>query len=156
MRVGLTKDNLLNAVNPEPNTGCWLWMRYAKRVTSAYFQPRAFYSGKADAVTRIVWKLFYGAIPNGKHVCHKCDTCLCVNPDHLYLGTHQDNMRDLVHRGRGRTHNQKITGYDILKAKQMRLNGMKVVDIANHFNITAKAMGRSLNGGRWGGLKIGG
>lgn len=50
---------------------------------------------------RVVWLLVYGEIPDGLYVLHRCDNSLCVNPEHLFLGTHNDNMRDRTERGRG-------------------------------------------------------
>jgi HNH endonuclease len=53
-----------------------------------------------EAAHRISWMLFRGEIPVDAHVLHKCDVTLCVNPDHLFLGTHTDNMQDCVTKGR--------------------------------------------------------
>jgi hypothetical protein len=50
--------------------------------------------------SRIAWVLVYGDIPYGMFVCHKCDNPLCCNPNHLFLGTHDDNMKDATIKGR--------------------------------------------------------
>ena len=51
---------------------------------------------------RWAWEKFNGAIPNGMHVLHSCDNPPCINPGHLFLGTHDDNMRDSREKGRQR------------------------------------------------------
>ena len=45
---------------------------------------------------RFVWQLINGPIPDGHCVLHKCDTPACVNPEHLFVGTHSDNTRDMI------------------------------------------------------------
>jgi hypothetical protein len=72
------------------SNGCWVWQRCA---SSGYGQ----YRGRR--VHRYSYELANGPILDGLHVCHACDNKLCVNPSHLWLGTHQDNMRDAVEKG---------------------------------------------------------
>lgn len=62
--------------------------------------PRLKWQGKIWPVSRMLWTLMYGKIPDGKLICHHCDNPSCVNPDHLYLGSFEQNMRDKVNRGR--------------------------------------------------------
>lgn len=57
-------------------------------------------SGQKVSANRYVWEQVYGPIPDGLWVLHKCDNRVCVNLDHLYLGTAADNANDMVERGR--------------------------------------------------------
>lgn len=77
--------------------GCWIWQ--AGLFSSGYGQFRW---GKKKARThRIAWMLSFGPVPDGKLVCHTCDNKNCVNPNHLFLGTHKDNAMDRECKGRG-------------------------------------------------------
>ena len=80
----------------ETKTGCW-----------EYTGARNFYGYgvitldyKQHRVHRLVYELNIGSIPDGKLVLHKCDNRACCNPDHLFLGTYQDNVDDMVEKGR--------------------------------------------------------
>jgi hypothetical protein len=156
MATRITKETLLDRAIPEPNSGCWLWEGYAKKVTETYLQPRVMYKNKAMSVSRLLWILFNGEIPKGKSVCHTCDVSLCINPKHLYLGTHTENMLDLAKRGRGRTANQIMGPSDVVMARELRLKGNKVKDIAEKFGVSPKGMSRILTGKRWAFLSVGG
>lgn len=80
---------------PEPNSGCWLWIASVNNDGYGFFGM----GGRTMSAHRASWILHRGAIPKGKYVLHKCDVRQCVNPDHLYLGTQFDNMRDASIRG---------------------------------------------------------
>ena len=90
------REYILDRCCPEPNTGCWLWT--ASLYSNGYGQSSLVqYERKAH---RLSYEVFVGPLTPGMSVCHKCDTPSCVNPDHLFLGTHQENMQDRSRKGR--------------------------------------------------------
>jgi hypothetical protein len=83
---------------PEPNTGCWLWG--ASVTTDGYGRVNM---GRTQiGAHRASYERHKGAIPEGMFVCHTCDVPSCVNPEHLFLGTSTDNLRDASRKGRMR------------------------------------------------------
>ena len=71
---------------------------------------------------RISWVFRFGSIPQGLLVLHECDNPPCVNPDHLFLGTYQDNMNDMIKKGRGITGDKHWTRLHPEKVRRGDLN----------------------------------
>jgi len=86
------KQLLDSHITINKDTGCWECSGWKDR--SGYV---SFYSNSAH---RISYNIYKGNIPDGLLVCHSCDNPCCVNPDHLWIGTNQDNMDDMVRKGR--------------------------------------------------------
>ncbi len=100
-----------------PETDCWWWIASINK--DGYGQLK--FKGLMQRAHRVSHILHVGDIPAGKHVLHHCDNPGCVNPDHLFLGTHQDNMDDKVSRGRqskGEKHGTaKLTETQVLEIR---------------------------------------
>jgi len=141
------KKEVLKKVIFEEN-GCWNWRNcngIRKRATWVYKR-------KHHLATRIVYTIYKGEIQNGMHVLHTCDNPRCVNPDHLFLGTHRDNMQDKVNKnraGKGRklqypnsikrgeeSLKSKITNSTVHTIRSMAKQGMNNVEIAQLLNTT--------------------
>jgi endogenous inhibitor of DNA gyrase (YacG/DUF329 family) len=81
---------------------CWLWLAGCNASGYGWFRTSGL-QGRAVLAHRVAWELTNGPIPDGVELCHNCpggDNPLCVRPDHLWLGTHQENMADSARKGR--------------------------------------------------------
>lgn len=99
VRVPL-RDRLEEKVIPVPWSGCWIWMG-AVRSNADYGSIRSDEPKQRQiSAHRAAYETYIGPIPSKMLVCHHCDNPLCVNPSHLFLGSHQENMKDRNAKGR--------------------------------------------------------
>ena len=97
------RERLLERKVINESTGCWEWTGYINPAGYGYMSV----GGRARLVHRIAFEEFVRPIPEGLFCCHTCDRPICFNPSHIFLGTHTDNMKDKV--AKGRHHNQQVT-----------------------------------------------
>lgn len=85
---------------------------------------------------RFSWLMSRGEIPAGLEVCHRCDNTRCVNPDHLFLGTHRDNHLDSVRKGRKRAWGlQKLNAEQVQTIRARCAAGERQADVGRDFGI---------------------
>lgn len=91
-------EKLIENIEKIPESGCWLFQ--GNLTNGGYGLVNA--ESKSQLAHRVSYAHFYGGIPDGLFVLHRCDVRSCCNPHHLFLGTHQDNMDDMIKKGRNK------------------------------------------------------
>lgn len=142
--------------------GCWRWLGQTDKDGYGNMTCR-FPGGRIYGRThRIVWKLAHGSIPRDLLVLHTCDNPPCVNPEHLYLGTHLENVRDRVLRNRqtnlgrhgnharGENHGRaKLTNDQARTIKSRLSQGESPGSLAKEFGISCAAVWQIRQGNNW-------
>lgn len=131
-------------VMPEPMSGCWLWT--ACLLKGGYGMMGV--HGTNELAHRLSWRIHKGEIPDGLCVCHHCDNRSCVNPDHLFLGTYQDNMTDKVRKGRQnriptqlgeQSPHSKLTNDDVLTIRRLKSTGTtSTKELSSRYNVSER------------------
>jgi len=98
--MDITEKRFWQKVEVIPGHECWEWSAY--RMPNGYGKFK--FNDKEGLAHRASWEIHFGPIPEGLFVCHHCDNPGCVRPDHLFLGTPQDNVDDMYAKGRDHRH----------------------------------------------------
>jgi len=129
----------------QKSASCWLWT--GARLPFGYGQLSV--ASRVLKAHRVSWELHLGPIPAGAWVLHRCDNPPCVNPDHLFLGTHTENMADMAAKGRRAKQKGEAHGRAKLsdaQAQTIRFLCMKTLlnqcAIARLFGVSRSIIGR--------------
>lgn len=101
---------------------------------------------------RLSYRICRGKIPKGKLVCHDCDNPPCCNPKHLYAGTHSDNARDAINRGRRKKSvpgNRKLTEEKVAEIREAVGKGFKQRYLAKLYGVSAGLISLAARGKAW-------
>ncbi len=131
---------------------CWEWQN-AK--TKGYGVLT--HEGRLHYAHRLSWFVHNGDIPTGMCVLHECDNPACINPSHLFIGTHKANMTDRCEKGRTAKGEEsgpaKLTEKDVHEIRGLFKSGEKIVDIAIKYNVSESAISYIKSGVNWAWLK---
>jgi hypothetical protein len=128
--------------------GCILWT--AGKSSNGYGTLYA--NGEFQHVHRLAWQMIHGPIPKGMVICHRCDVKLCVNPDHLFLGTRADNNKDARDKGiskwaHGEAHSRaKLSAADVAN---LRKSTASISSLARHYGVDRKTIRSARDGTNW-------
>ncbi len=139
------------------DNGCWLWT--GATVGLSFNYGKFWIDGGYDKAHRAAYRLFVGPIPTGMWVLHHCDTPECVNPKHLFIGTRQDNVDDMLAKKRGgqwknpprgnRRRDSKFTEADVLDIRRRCDNGESQGSVAKSFGVGQSTISKIIRRQRW-------
>jgi len=109
---------------------------------------------RTEMAHRVSWELFYGVISSKLCVLHRCDNRICVNPEHLFLGTHKDNTQDCIAKGRfvnpPHNHsNRKLSLFEVQQIQELYARGNGRI-LAKQFGVSQQTISSIICGIHWG------
>jgi len=147
------EQRILKNIAIDAETDCWIWTKATK---NGY--GRLIIGSRSDGTRKVVsahrfsYETFIGVITSGLHVCHICDNRKCVNPDHLFLGTQQQNNADRDLKGRNvvrygeKNSKTKIPDSELNNIKLLYKNGASSREIAKLYNCNKSTVLDIVNG----------
>lgn len=129
-------------------TRCWQWVGYSNK----YGVFRV--ASKAVKAHRYSYELHRGDRPDGAYVCHSCDNPICVNPEHLFLGTQKDNMSDMARKGRAAKgevkKDAKLTAASIQKIREVYgQSGVTIASLGRQYGVSATTISLIVKRKKW-------
>lgn len=131
-------------------SGCWEWggniLKPYKNGNLPYGTFSVFIDGKQISYMshRLSWMITKGDIPEGMMVCHKCDNSICCNPDHLFIGTNDDNMKDMVNKNRQafgeKAGRSKLVEEDVIKIRMRYKNGETSTLLGKEYGVSCSTI----------------
>jgi hypothetical protein len=147
------KNRLLRHIDID-NVGCWNWTGATKNgYGSITIGSASDGTRHSESTHRASYLEFKGDIPAGMFVCHKCDNKLCINPDHLFVGTNRDNIADCINKGlfgnhKGSANSQStLTDDDVRKIRSSPLS--QAESLAASLGVTRGHVLKIMKGERW-------
>ena len=139
-------------------SGCWLWN--GATFGGGYgwfFLSKKGGKRKSDYAHRASWKIHRGKIPDGMQVLHRCDVMYCVNPDHLFLGTNLDNIKDRLSKSRPKTGTRgskhqraKLTESKVQEIRSAYSGGYgELKQLAQKHGVNIHTMSKAIKGATW-------
>ncbi len=120
--------------NLEENGECLVWKKYRDKDGYGYV---SFMGSGSLRVHREIYRILNGKIPSGMFVCHSCDNPPCCNPKHLFLGTPEENTRDMLKK---RRQFKKISNDDVKKIRELKVDGFSNKEIATKYNVNERTI----------------
>ena len=155
----LTSANITNFWRKVRKVGeedCWEWTAYKNDRGYGQFSTSGNSHRKLEQASRVAYFLGYGEFDEKLFVCHHCDNPGCVNPKHLFLGTHTDNVRDMVAKNRHNpnrgedSYKSILTEADVIKIRELYATGKYFqTDLGEMFGVHKSTISGVINRRRW-------
>jgi hypothetical protein len=150
------EERFWDKVNKNTGTDCWHFT--GSIAYNGYGQFK--FNGKIIKAHRFSYELNKGPIPDGMCILHACDNRLCVNPDHLSIGTQRDNVYDMINKNRKAIQKGSLNGMSKLTEDQVKLikrriaSGEKQVNLAKEYGVNKSQITEIKIGRTWAHVKI--